>query len=89
MADFTIKRTLISHEVHNAIITLICQVPGSSQPHEVKVYVSDILMIERRIKGNDSAIVQAARSWAEPKLREASSITDISELKMHTENSNT
>lgn len=89
MADFTISGTAISHEVHNAIVTLLCYVTGSAQPHEVKVYVSDILMTERKIKGSDSAIIRVARSWAEPKLREAASLTDISELRMHTVNANT
>ena len=89
MATFTITRTAIAHEIHNAVVTLICKSPDSAQPHEVKVYVSDILMGQRGIAGNDAAIISAARAWAEPELSKAPSISAISELRMHTASADT
>ena len=84
MGTFTITQTAISHEIHNAVVLLFCNVPGSSQPHKVRVYVSDIFMSKNGIAATDDEIISVARSWAEPILRDAPSVVQISELMMNT-----
>lgn len=69
--------------MHNTVVILHCEIPGTTQSHDVRVYVSDILKAEGRITGN---IVQFARSWAERQLRAANSLTDVSELRLHAGN---
>ena len=82
MDKFIIMDSHISRDIHNAIVTIQCQLPNKSI-HEVKVYVANIFMEEKHISESDSDILDAAISWATLKLREAKTVTDISELWLH------
>ena len=83
MAEFKIITTSESKDVHNTIVTLHCEIPETKQLHDVKVHVSNLPETRSRIRGS---IVQFARSWAEPKLRAAASLTAVSELRIHATN---
>ena len=82
MSEFKITETSIQREIHSAVVTLRCQ--QAETTHDVRVFVSDILMNQLGISDDDSAIIRAAQAWAEPRLRDAGDITAVSELRMHT-----
>ena len=78
MADFTIMGTLMSGDV----VTLLCKTPESGQFHEVRIHVADQLMAARGVLADDRSIMRAVRTWAEPHLRKAGALADVSELRM-------
>ena len=86
MPEFTISETSIQRDIHNAVVTLRCQQTGTETIQDVRVFVSDILMAESGIADDDAAIIRAAQQWAEPRLRNVDDITEVSELRMHTGN---